>query len=213
MYVPLAYWQQTGYKIGESIFGGVVAYVAPGAQSGFVVATASLAPSGGMVWGCENVFMSGTNPDVLNAPIGTGWYNTKDILSQCAQTGSATYLAANYTSSTGDTGWVLPCCTELRQIRANINTITGSGATICNSTSSCGVNGTQYWTSELRIPELGNLNGCGYTDLAISTTTNICGTSTRGGPGPAPTGNSRPVLAIKYFGPDFANFTGSVFPS
>jgi len=136
------------FEVGDTAFGGVVAYVDVTGCNGFVVSTGSVGtgscfsgPAGCIEWGCRET--SSIIIEANNYGIGYGWLNTQKILGQCNERPIAASAAAAYTSN-GFGNWCLPNLTELQEIANNKTTLKAAGVNICD-TGACGV--SNYWTS------------------------------------------------------------------
>jgi hypothetical protein len=132
--IPDALPKPTIYYVGQSAFGGIVAYINGGAQfgtSGFVVATTDQTVDS--EWGCSGV--------TINAVSNTdGYTNTQRILAGCA----TRPIAASYTEGdiNGYSDWYLPSKDQLTIMYNNVgNGASGANFNIANFTTD------SYWTS------------------------------------------------------------------
>ena len=171
-------------KVGDSAFGGIVAYVDDCGCNGFVVSTGSL---GNYEWGCESTSsIIPTDPNDLDYQIGMGWINTQVILENCGDRPIAASVANAYTSS-GFNNWMLPSIDEWKEIVSNKTIINAAGGNISGSYS---------WTSNTE-------NGIsGSKLLAITKDLN-----TIDGLGDSTRDTLLPVYAIRYFGSCFNRIT------
>ncbi len=179
------------YQIGQSAFGGVVAYTDANACGGFVVSTGSVSNSED--WGCatsgSNIYSTfysasvGANPPITS-DIGYGWLNTQQILGQCADRSIAASVAFAYTSS-GFNNWALPDIGEMEAIYANKNALTLAGVDLSGS----------YWTS--------------YTDNSVSASsmTAYSFNMSTGTKSIVTRDTNLKVLAIRYFGSCITPYT------
>ena len=102
----------TGYKIGETLFGGIVFYVDETKEHGLVCATND--QSAGAVWGCY-----GTNLLAGDPAVGAGEANTIIIVNKCATSGIAARICFNLVlNSFSD--WYLPSKDELNLMYTNL---------------------------------------------------------------------------------------------
>jgi hypothetical protein len=194
------------YQIGQSAFGGVVAYVDESGCNGFVVSTGSLgtglcgnptSPSGSNCaqWGCNDYNYIDTFTPTTAYTIGYGWLNTQKIIGQCTAPGTAAYLAANYTSS-GFNNWALPNVAELQAIYDNRNALILGGVDICaeGTGNTCQ---SYYWSSNST-----NLPWSGSLLTAISTDFEASGLDYQDR-----RDANYAVLAIRYFGSCYTSVT------
>jgi hypothetical protein len=116
------------FEVGDTAFGGVVAYVDVTGCNGFVVSTGSI---GTYEWGCEATG-SIIDMNITMENIGYGWLATQKILQGCADRPIAASAANDYSSS-GFSNWCLPTYDEIQQIALNKNQINAGGANITGS--------------------------------------------------------------------------------
>ena len=195
------------YQVGQSAFGGVVAYVDECGCNGFVVSTGSIGtglcgnPAGAVSgsncaqWGCNDYNYIDTFSTTTAYTIGYGWLNTQKIIGQCTAPGTAAYLAANYTSS-GYNNWALPNVAELQAIYDNRNALTLAGVDICAEGTGTNCQ-SYYWSSNstnspIDFPKL----------TAISTDFEAGGLDYQDA-----RDNNYAVLAIRYFGSCYTPIT------
>ena len=118
----------TQVGIGQSAYGGKVAYIFQPGDPGFVsgeihgiVASNDEWTAG---WGCNGTALAGAN----GTGIGTGAQNTIDIVGGCAESGIAARICDDYSIASGGitySDWHLPSITELQRILANRQAIGG----------------------------------------------------------------------------------------
>jgi hypothetical protein len=131
----------TSITVGQSDFGGKVAYIFQNGDPGYVAGEVHglVASSGDLThyarWGCTGTQLAGAWGTALL----TGNQNTLDIVAGCAESGIAAKLCADYTVTVGGTtysDWWLPSKDELEKLYANRASIGGFNAPTVD-----------YWTS------------------------------------------------------------------
>jgi hypothetical protein len=93
-------------------------------------------------WGCEGVPISGAD----GTAIGTGEQNTAGILLECATSGIAARLAADYNNGNGESDWFLPSQDELNQM--NFEQLKIGGISIAFYWSSSDYDGWEAYLQE-----------------------------------------------------------------
>jgi cell division protein FtsB len=150
---------QIAPKIGDEYAGGIVFYLDATSLHGLVVSKVNLS-NGSTGWGCYCQDIKNTK-----SAVGTGAENTKEMLSQCLDSGAAKTVD-NYISE-GYTDWFLPSKDELNLVYLNVhkNGLGSFSATVPywsstqTSYGSCGVSGgawTQNFGSGGQIQEYKN---------------------------------------------------------
>jgi hypothetical protein len=131
----------TSISVGQSDFGGKVAYIFQNGDPGYVVGeTHGLVASSGDLthyarWGCTGTQLAGASGTALL----TGNQNTIDIIAGCSESGIAAKLCADYSvtvSGTTYSDWWLPSKDELEKLYINRALIGGFNAPTVD-----------YWTS------------------------------------------------------------------
>ena len=100
------------YKIGQSLAGGVVAYVDSTGQHGLIAANTDLV--GTSIWGCQNTLI-GTSRNY-----GQGLMNTQKIVSGCSDVNSAARKCSDLIID-GKDDWFLPTFDELVLLFNNLH--------------------------------------------------------------------------------------------
>jgi carbonic anhydrase/acetyltransferase-like protein (isoleucine patch superfamily) len=135
-------------SIGDTAFGGVVAYILTPADSGYsqniqhgiIIASSDL--TYGMQWGCMTLFP--TSPNKLR-----GEYNQQQFMSTCQSSPTIAMGAVANLILNGKTDWVLPTKDDLAAIYMNRSILSQylSGGTYWSSTNN--VNGAGAWCMNL----------------------------------------------------------------
>ena len=173
------------YSVGDSAFGGIVAYVDGCGCNGFVVSTGSL---GNYQWGCTTISSSlqyAQTPIPVSADVGTGWVQTQVILGECPERPIAASIASAYTSS-GFTGWMLPSAEEAQYISNNRATINANGGNLTGSAWVAATDNSNYISGSL-MASTQNYN-TGFGDASVRS-------------------DSLAVYAIRYFGSCYTPIT------
>lgn len=141
-YRPTTTPTTTEVAIGDSVYGGIVAYILQSDDVGYDAnvqhgLVAALTDQGTAEWGCYETLISGAD----GAEIGTGQQNTTDILAGCSETNIAAYLCDTLTLG-GYSDWFLPSKDELNKLYENI----GQG-NVLGLGNVGGFTNNFYWTS------------------------------------------------------------------
>lgn len=123
-------------QIGFFFEGGIIFYIDESGKHGLVCTTED---QKSVKWGCENLFISGTNTG-----IGRGLQNTNAILTQCSETNSAAKICADLIFN-GYNDWFLPSKDELNLIYSNLY-LKNIGSLGNTYRSSSEYDGNSVWT-------------------------------------------------------------------
>jgi len=105
------YQDANGYAAGDTLGGGLFVFE----DSGYAYISAAADQSDKAPWGCQDIEVDGTLPE-----IGTGESNTNQIISVCATSGISARLCDQLTLN-GYSDWFLPSLDELAQMYTQLD--------------------------------------------------------------------------------------------